>query len=130
MPIDYRIDANLRIVFATPRGTLTTEDLFSYQREAWSRPEVAGFNELVDMRSVEKIDFESTQRVKELAGVSASMDDPAKPTKLAVVATVDTHFGLGRMYQAYREMSPGSTREVRVFRTMEEALAWLNGPAA
>jgi hypothetical protein len=29
------------------------------------------------------------------------------------------------MYQAYREMKPGSNKEVAVFRTMPDALAWL-----
>lgn len=129
MPIDVRIDPELRIVFATPVGTLRTEELFDYQRDVWSRPEVAGFNELVDMGRVEKVAFKTPQKVKDLAGLSAGMDGPA-PSRLAIVAVQETHYGLGRMYQAYRELDTRSTREVRVFRKMEEALAWLAEPPA
>jgi hypothetical protein len=31
------------------------------------------------------------------------------------------------MYQAYRETAEHSQKKVGVFRTMEEALAWING---
>ena len=125
MPIEVRIDPLQRIVFATPRGTLTTQDLFSYQKEVWSRRDLAGFSELVDMTEVEKIAFESVDRVRELAGLSAAMDEPQGSSKLAIVAVKDAHFGLARMYQSYREANPKSTREVRTFRSKEEATAWL-----
>ena len=45
---------------------------------------------------------------------------------LAVVASENTAFGLGRMFQAYRELDRRSTKEVGIFRTMEEALAFLS----
>jgi hypothetical protein len=32
------------------------------------------------------------------------------------------------MYSTYRELDPRSTKAVRVFRTMDEALAWLDAP--
>ena len=69
----------------------------------------------------------SPSNVSALAGFSAKMDGAPKPTKLAIVAADNLLFGLGRMYQAYREMKPGSTKEVAVFRSMPDALAWL-GP--
>jgi hypothetical protein len=65
MPIDYRIDTERRIVFAVPRGVLDTDSLFVYQRDAWSRPEVAGFDEPVDMREVERIDYEGQDKVRD-----------------------------------------------------------------
>jgi hypothetical protein len=52
MPIGYRVDHNRRLVAARAHGILVAEDLFGYQREAWSRPDVAGYDELVDMRAV------------------------------------------------------------------------------
>jgi len=41
------------------------------------------------------------------------------------VASENLAFGLGRMFQAHRELDRRSTREVGIFRTMEEALAFL-----
>ena len=77
------------------------------------------------MTGVSKIESVSVKRINELAYLSSSMDSRASPSKLAIVATADLHFGLARMYQAHREMTKKSTKEVRVFRSREEALKWL-----
>lgn len=45
MPIDYRIDFDQRVVFAKARELLTDQDVFGYQEEVWSRPDVAGIDE-------------------------------------------------------------------------------------
>ncbi len=47
MPIEYLIDHERRLVMAKGQGTLTDEDVFGFQRDVWSRPEVNGCNELV-----------------------------------------------------------------------------------
>ena len=42
-----------------------------------------------------------------------------------VVAPTTIAYGLGKMYQAMREMQDRSTKDVGVFRTRDEALAFL-----
>ena len=113
------------VVFAAGAGTITAAELFDYQREAWSRPDVMGFNELMDMSAVERIESPTPERVRELAEFSARMDAGARRSKFAIIATDELAFGLGRMFQAYREMSPGTRKDVGVFRSMTEALAFL-----
>jgi hypothetical protein len=125
VPVDYRIDHDRRLVHVTASGVITPEVLFGYQKEAWSDPAIVGYDELVDMSLVESVEAPSPSNVSALAGYSAKMDTSAKSTKLAIVAADDLLFGLGRMYQAYREMKPESKKEVAVFRTMPDALAWL-----
>jgi len=125
MPITYRVYHDLRLVAAAGQGILTDADVFAYQQEVWSRPDVAGYDELVDMTRVTQIALPSAQRVRDLAKVAAKMDDTGSKTHFAIVATEDVAFGLGRMFQSYRELDPKSTKEVGVFRTMEEALAFL-----
>ena len=125
MPITYQIDHDQRLVTATPHGVLTDGDIFGYQQKVWSQPEVRGYDELIDMTGVTEIEFISTRRVAFLADLSASMDPPALSSKLAIIATSDLHFGLGRMYETYRETSKQSTKSVRVFRNRIEALQWL-----
>ncbi len=44
MPIEFTIDHARRLVTAIARGTLTGQEVFGYQRDAWSRPEVQGYN--------------------------------------------------------------------------------------
>ena len=104
---------------------ITPDVLFEYQKAVWSDPAIADYDELVDMSGVEDVEAPSPSNVSALAGFSAKMDGSPKPTKLAIVAADDLLFGLGRMYQAYREMKPESKKEVAVFRSMPDAIAWL-----
>ena len=125
MSIESEIDHERRLVTARGRGTLTHEDVFEYQREVWSRADVAGYDELVDLSDIDRIDLPSTGEVRNLATLAASMDPKGSRSKLAIVARDDFAFGLGRMYETYRGLDPRSTKEVRVFRTVPEALAYL-----
>jgi hypothetical protein len=133
MPIRYSIDRAQHLVIATLHGVLTDADIFGYQQAAWSGPETQGFDELVDMTEVAMVEFVSVERMAELATLSGSTDAPSAASKLAIVAVRDYHYGLGRMYQAYREMAKQSTKVVQVFRDRASALAWLgarDNPAA
>ena len=125
MPIEHTIDHDRRLVVARGRGILTDQDVFDYQRGVWSRPEVAGYDELVDMSAIEGIDLPSIERVRELAQLSAAMDEGAPPSRLAIVAPKDYTFALGRLYEAYRGLDQRSRKQVSVFRTVKDALAWL-----
>lgn len=129
MPIQYRIDHERRLVLAVGRGIFTPQDAFDYQHKVWSRPDVAGYNELVDMRAVERIAVPSTPRVRELANLSAEMDAGDAISRFAIVAADDLAFGLGRMYEAYREANQRSIKKVGVFRSPAAALEWLGLPA-
>jgi hypothetical protein len=125
MPLEHRIDHHRRVVFTRATGTLTDAEVFAYQREVWSRPDVAGYDELVDMTDVEHVADSSPTRIMGLASLSAGMDVRAPATRFAIVAPRDFEFGLGRMYGAHREMDSRSTKRIGVFRTRPEALAWL-----
>jgi len=77
------------------------------------------------MSQVERIALQSIERVRELAARSAGMDGDSPPSRFAIVAPTEEAFGLGRMYQTYRSLDERSTKQVGVFRTMEEAMAFL-----
>jgi hypothetical protein len=128
MPIVYHIDHARRLVIARGKGVFTEPDVLGYQQEVWSRPEVAGYDELVDMTAVERIvvPLPVPVSVLRLATTSAAMDPLAQTSKLAIVAPEQHAFGLGRMYQSFRELDPRSTKQVAVFRTLEQALAYLD----
>ena len=125
MPIEYRIDHERRLVIAAGHGTVTDADVFGYQNEAWSGAKPAGYDEVVDFTRVSHIALPSIERVRELATLSATMDPPGVSSKLAIVAPADIAYGLGRMFQVYRELQSESTKEVAVFRTLDEARAFL-----
>ena len=125
MPIVTRVDHGRRLVISKASGTLQDQDVFRYQRTIFGRPDVPGYDELVDMTEVEKIALPSAARARELAVLSASMDRPhpsaGRPSRFAIVAPDEIAAAIGKMYQAFREMQPGSIKEVAVFRTMAEA---------
>jgi hypothetical protein len=125
MPLEHRIHHHLRLVLTRAVGTLTDDEIFAYQREVWSRPELVGYDELVDMSDVEHVAVPSMERVSQLASLSAGMDPRAPVSRFAIVAPRDFEFGLGRLYGARRELDDRGTRRVGVFRSRGEALAWL-----
>jgi hypothetical protein len=125
MPIRYNVDHGRKVVFAEGSGTFTDADVFGYQREVWSRPDVLGYLELIDMTAVERIEQPTPERIEQLAELSAEMDAVSRSARFAIVAPTTIAYGLGKMYQAMREMQHRSTKEVGVFRTREEALAFL-----
>jgi hypothetical protein len=130
MPFAYRVDHDARLVLAVGSGVITDADVFAYQKDVWSRPDVAGYDELIDMSLVTEIVVPSSDRVRDLAALSATMDDKSMTSKFAIVAPTDVAFGLGRMYQSYRALDRRSTKEVGVFRTMREALEFLRRDTA
>jgi hypothetical protein len=125
MPIEHEIDHKRRLVIAKGRGVLTNRDVLEYQRGVWSRPDVAGYDELIDMTGVERIDLSSIENVRELAQTSAAMDKDNPLSRLAIVAPKDFAFALGRLYETHRGLDERSRKTVSVFRSVGEALAWL-----
>jgi hypothetical protein len=100
-------------------------DVYSYQREAWSSADVAGFDELIDMTDVESIEVPSLESVRELADISAQMDAPQIRSKSAIVAPGNLAHALARLYEVCRTLESRSTKEIGVFRSKNEAMKWL-----
>jgi hypothetical protein len=125
MPLDYRIDRERRVVFATATRTLSDEDVFIYQREAWSRSDLVGYDEVVDLSLVEDLVLSSSDRVRALAELAMAMEVPGASSRLAIVAPHDLAYGFARMFETYRTMSPSGGKVVSVFRSMKAALDWL-----
>jgi hypothetical protein len=125
MPLAFRLDRESHVIVTAGYGTLTDEQVFEYHHQISSREDTIGYDELVDMTHVEEIALPSTDRVRDLAQVAAATDAARGSSRLAIVAPRDLIFALGRMFQTNRELDPRSRREVGVFRTMKEALAFL-----
>lgn len=125
MPIETLVDHVRRLVVGRAHGMLRIDEIFEYQRSAWSRSDVEGYDEIVDLTEVTEIESAPSTRARELASVAASMDAQARSPRLAIVATADFAFGLARMYATYRGLQEGGTKSVEVFRTLAAAREWL-----
>jgi len=124
MPLRYTTDDEHRLVLTTGHGVLTDQEVFEYKQSVWSLPQVAGYDELLDLRDVERLEVPSTERLRELARLSAAMD-VGTPSRVAIVADDLVTAGVARIYEVLRRMDERSTRQVSVFRAVEEAVAWL-----
>jgi hypothetical protein len=127
MPLRYQIDDENRLVLMTGHGTVTDQEVFEYKQSVWSLESVAGYDELVDMRDVQKLDVPTADRLRELARLSAAMDVQT-PSKLAIVANDPVTVEVARTYEVLRKLDRRSTKKVGVFLTVEEAALWLRMP--
>ena len=125
MPISCRINHLRRIVLAAGHGILTDQDVFTYQKTVWSRKDIAGYDELMDMTEVQQIVPPPAARIRQLAEVASKMESSNSTSKFAILAPSDVAYGYGRMFQAFRAYQDGGVRNVEVFRTAEEVLTFL-----
>lgn len=129
MPIAVQIDRERRLVVATVTGDVHDDELLEYQRGVWSDESLAGYNEMFDLTHVGSVRDITSTGLSSVAQCAVSMDAACERTKFAVVAPQDISFGLARMYEALRTEMPGSRRAIAVFRSRDEAEAWLGGKA-
>ena len=101
------------MVIARGYGTFADDDIFTYQRAAWSGRDVVGYDELIDTTYVSEIELPSVQHVQDLASVAAYMDIQSAPQRFAIVAPGDLAFGLSRMFQTYRDARSGASRMLK-----------------
>lgn len=125
MPLSYRYDAGLDTVFVSITGKIADGELMEAGRRLAADPSVPpGRRELVDVTGFESHDV-SAAAMREIAAAFGSYDQTPERVRVAFVAPSDWAFGLARMYQAYRDDSPV---QLRVFRDLKSARAWLGLP--
>lgn len=125
MPISCRINHLRRIVLAAGHGILTDQDVFTYQKTVWSRKDIAGYDELMDMTEVQKIVPPPVARIRQLAEVASKMESSNSTSRFAILAPGDVAYGYGRMFKAFRAYQDGGARNVEVFRTQQEVMIFL-----
>jgi hypothetical protein len=119
MPVSYVIDKQNKLVVGTATGVLTEGDILHSRRQIRSDPDFdPSFSQLGDLTAVTSIDL-SADEVRYLA--QSSIFHPT--TRRALVGESLEIYGLARMFSIVRGLR--GDREIRVFRTRDEALAWL-----
>jgi hypothetical protein len=120
--IHDRFDAERNVLFVSFEGLISDEDLVKYAQRIATSPAIPpGHGELVDLRRVEVGEVHS-HTLRRIAELFAGADRTPERSRVAIVASDDVAYGLSRMYQAFRSESP---LDLRVFRAMNEARAWL-----
>jgi hypothetical protein len=122
MPMTYTIDSARSLVTAVGTGTLTDDDVLAHRQVLTSDPQFSQtMRELSDLRQV--TDFRVTVAcIRAMVAADVKTVSAGGMHKLAVVTDNDVAYGMSRMYQA---LDDPHIRSVGVFRTYEEAAAWL-----
>ena len=118
MPVSYRIDKSLGLVFTTAQGVLAGQDILTHRRRLLDDPNFdPSYNQLIDLRDV--TDF--SVLANEIRTLSMH-EIFSERSRRAIVAEKDASFGMARMYEMYGETNPD---QIMVFRDMAEARRWL-----
>jgi hypothetical protein len=120
MPRRYSIDKERRLVISTGSDQLTFAEIKSHQDQLLNDPDFnAEFDQLIDLTAVTSLDISIDE-----AKIIARRRLFSSTSRRAFVATSPTVFGMGRLMEAYHEMSNAASR-VRVFYDLPSALKWL-----
>lgn len=121
MPIEHKVDPVLGILRVRRWGDVSTQDEARACAVRAADPQVVpGIKVLVDCTGVEPPD--TTEMVKYVADCTTRIAARLRCGPLAIVVKTDVEYGMANMYLAYTDLAHPDTA---VFRSEEEALAWL-----
>jgi len=120
LPFNYVIYKEQRLVVSTGLGRVTFAEVEKRINEGLADPDFdPSFNEIVDLRPVTVVDMSGSE-TRTLANTKVFSSN----SKIALVASSPSVFGMGRLFATYSEMSKGAS-QIRVFYDLPSALKWL-----
>ncbi len=120
MPVRYVIDKELQLIITTGSGRLTFAEAKAHQDQLLNDPDFnSEFNQLIDLTAATSLDISVAE-----AKILATRNPFSSTSRRAFVATNPSIFGLGRLMEAYHEMSEVVSL-VCVFYDLLPALKWL-----
>jgi hypothetical protein len=126
MAITYEILDDYRLIVTTHMGITSDEEFLSKYRELYADEKFDfSYNQLVDLRRADSRN-RSTAALRSLADiVNMHYGGTGLRPRTVVIAPAALSFGLSRIYEAFVSTVPG---ELKVFQSVEAALAWLRLP--
>jgi hypothetical protein len=122
MPCDFELDLARRWVRCRAWGIVTYDEAMATRRKFTSDPNFASdFSQIYDGREVTRLTFSGAE-----VGLLArdGVFDPR--SRRALVAPHRETYNFGRSFLLYHQIN-GNQQQIRLFRTIEEAEAWLAG---
>lgn len=103
-------------------GVLSGEQLIRQTEKTYQATECEQLcYQIIDLRQVERMDI-TAEQIKQVAQLDCQAAENGRLTRIALVADHDLTIGLSRIYSAYAQ---SACLQTRVFRSEEEARAWL-----
>jgi len=121
MPAFYRIDKEQKLVMTTASGVFDLATALSHQEKLLKDPAFdPGYSQLIDFGHVSKVQL-SAEDVRRIA--ERSVFWPC--ARRAIFVKDDLLFAFARMFEMLRENA--GEKGIRVFRDIDDALAWVLG---
>ena len=118
MPVKYSLDRERRLLIVKASGVLVDGDVHAGRQELLDDPDFdRDLGQLFDARDVEEVQFSV-----EVMGRMAQTSILARESRRAFVATTAYQY---RMASLFVTLAQPYQPNVRVFRDLDEALAWL-----
>ncbi len=128
MPVRHTVDSTNKIIITVWTGDATDQEfveaITKYQKDFKENPDYQNYNELADFSQVNGIQL-TTEGIRLVGQIAAKHDANGKKTKAALVVTSALAYGFARMYEIYRNLMPNSNKQVKVFKSINEAYEWL-----
>jgi len=122
MPCDCELDPVRRWVRCRAWGVVTYNEGIATRCKFTSDPNFSpDFNQLYDFSDATRIGLTASE-----IGLLARDDVFGSGSRRAMVAPRTDTYGFGRTFQLYRQINAGK-EQIKLFRTLEEAEAWLAG---
>lgn len=122
MPIEYKINSELRTVFTTAWGQLSISELPEYLKRLVADSQYEStFGVLVDASALEGVGL-TPEAMRHFAESTRDTAQGLAGARVSIYAPTDVIYGMMRMYQIIREEAP---YEIQIFREMNEARRWL-----
>lgn len=121
MPITYRIDGDLSVVYVQITGRLTPAEHARHHSELLGDPTYRpGMPCLVDWRDGDESN--TSEEVRMMAETVLRHPARAGTARCAIVVRTDVQYGLTRVFSAFLG---DAALEVRTFRKIDDACRWL-----
>jgi NADH dehydrogenase/NADH:ubiquinone oxidoreductase subunit G len=118
VPVSYRVDRENGLLWQTWEGRVTLAEVVQF-RDALKREGLEDWNSLVDLRNTTGSPIDTDQ-------LRALARDPVHKSKVAILAKDHAHqFGRARMFELTATAQEQNRAQVRVFTSLDNALAWL-----
>ncbi len=116
MPVAYRIDTSLRVVYSTWEGVVTLKDALAHSEALRADPDFEP-----DMRQLSDARFATSALSAEGVRRLAKNSPFGRGSRRAILVAADMIYGVSRMYEAQTD----DAGTVGVFRDADAALTWL-----
>lgn len=124
MPVTYFIDTTKRLIHTVCAGPVCLEDVVDHFSALKNDPACIGsLNVLLDVSAVESVPESKQLRV--VVSQIAAIRQKAQFQLCAIIAERDAMYGMMMVFRVFAERW---FREIRVFRKVTEAEAWLLHP--